>query len=176
MKRTIGITLALCLVGMVWITVSPASARETTIKIGSGVYLDETQIGGNFQVDIPVAKEGKINISPFVDAYVSKKWTKIGGGGLNLLFKGGAGEAGKIFFGVGGGYGQARLHGENANGALATALFGGEFAASEKISIFIQGRWLAVFGGEVVVSNVGTYDLNARHFAIEAGIAFNVGE
>ena len=68
MKRTIGITLALCLVGMVWITVSPASARETTIKIGSGVYLDETQIGGNFQVDIPVAKEGKINISPFVDA------------------------------------------------------------------------------------------------------------
>ena len=50
------------------------------------------------------------------------------------------------------------------------------FAASEKISIFIQGRWLAVFGGEVVVSNVGTYDLNARHFAIEAGIAFNVGE
>jgi hypothetical protein len=165
MKRTIGIALALCLVATIFVYVSPASAREATIKIGSGVYFDETQIGGNFQVDIPVAKEGKINISPFVDAYVSKKWTKIGGGGLNLLFKGGAGETGKIFFGIGGGFGQARLHGENASGALANALFGGEFSASEKISIFIQGRWLAVFGG-----------LDARHFAIEGGLSFNVGE
>ena len=177
MKRMIGIALVVFLVGFV-LYVSPASAREATVKVGGGIYFDESLIGGNFQVDIPVAKEGKVNISPFVDAYVSKSWFKVAGGGLNLLYKGQAGESGKIFFGAGGGIGQVRLQGENGTGGMANALLGGEFAASEKISIFIQGRWIAVFGGEAKVSSglfTRTLDLDARHFAIEGGISFNVG-
>jgi len=177
MKRTIGIALLVCLVGVVFYA-SPASAREATIKLGGGVYFDETLIGGNFQVDIPVAKEGKFNISPFVDAYVSKSPFKVVGGGLNLLYKGQAGESGKIYFGAGGGVGQVRFQGESGTGAMANAVLGAEFAASEKISIFIQGRLLAVFGGEAKVSSgiiTQTLPLDARHFALEGGISFNVG-
>jgi len=175
MKRTIGIALALCFVVMVIVNASPVSARESTLKIGGGVLLKETQIGGNFQVDIPVAKEGKINIAPFVDGYVSKSWIKVAGGGLNLLFKGEAGEGGKIYFGVGGGYGQARKRGESGTGALVNGLLGGEFSASEKISIFIQARGLAIFGGEASTNRI-RQDLNIMSVAVEAGIAFNVGE
>jgi len=174
MNEIMGTTLVVCFVGMLFVSASPVKAREATLKIGGGVLFKETQIGGNFQVDIPVAKEGKIVIAPFVDAYVSKSWIKVAGGGLNLLFKAQAGEGGKIYFGAGGGYGQARKRGEEATGALLNGVLGGEFSASEKISIFIQARGLALLGGEKRDLGI-RQNLDISSVAIEAGFAFNVG-
>ncbi len=161
------LAFAICMVGVLAVSFTSASAREATVKIGGGVFFDESLFGGNAQVDIPVAMDGKINVSPFVDAYVSKSWFKVVGGGLNLVYKVPAGETGKFFVGAGGGFGQVRLSGLDGTGAMANVQIGGEFEVSEKISIFGQGRWLGFWGG--------TDDLEPRNFAIEAGIAFNLG-
>jgi hypothetical protein len=166
------------------------SADAGSFKIGGGMFFDNNIPGAHLSVDIPVG-EGSFAISPFAD-FFHKSESKIYGGGLNALIKKPAGESSTFYFGAGGGLAnvkvEASVPGATASAsktsAMANVVAGLEFGVSEKTSIFAQGKWIGTFGGSDATANVsvaGTtvtvpIDLQIKHFALEAGVAFSFGE
>ena len=180
MRKLFVLGMALCLLAL---GAAETDARQATLRIGPGIYLDGSIIGAVGAIDIAVAKEGRVTVGPWVNAFISKSNSKIAAGGVQLLYKIPAGETAKIFFGAGGGGGQVRSGGFDGIGGAYAITAGAEAGAGEKLRFFAQVQAMGVFGGEERVTlGTGifaipvTVDMNARHIAIGAGIAFNFGE
>ena len=147
MKRVIGIAV-LC--GIIGLLVAPTSAKEVAVKAGGALYFgDDVSYGGAVAVDVPTPfLEGRIFVSPFVDIYPfggpSDSNVKIGAGGVSVLYKALAGEGVHVYGGVGGGMGQVRFQDESKSGGMFAVMGGLQYAATEKISVFAQGKFLAI--------------------------------
>ena len=182
MRRVIGIAVLFCIIGLL---VAPTSAKETTVKLGGGAFFgEETIFGGAAAVDVPTSfLEGMLHVSPFVDAFISKKWYKAAGGGINIILKKEANEKAKVYGGVGGGIGHTRYRGTKKTHGLVDVVGGVEFQATSQISIFAQGKFMAFLASEesvrVTVGGVTRtvkYPMGPRKAAVEVGVAFNVGQ
>ena len=182
MKKVIGIAVLCCMVGLL---VAPTSAKEVAVKAGGALYFgDDVSYGGAVAVDVPTPLlEGRIFISPFVDLYPyggpSKSNVKIGVGGVSALYKAPAGEGLQVYAGLGGGAGQVRFQNKKETGGMLALMAGLQYAATEKISVFAQGKFLAIMTDDITVGTVaGNRDtMDApRKFTVQAGVAFNVGQ
>ena len=111
-------------------------------------------------------------------AFVSKSSAKVYGGGAQVVIKAPAGESAKVYFGAGGGYGQAKSGGLDGTGVAYSISGGVEIGVSEKLTIFGQAQFLGVKGGteRITVGNFSrTIDLDANNLSIGAGIAIDFG-
>ena len=181
MRNVLGIVIAICVVGLL---VAPAPAKEMMVKVGGGALAgDETIFGPTVALNIPTELlEGRLNIQPFAEGYINKSWFKVAGGGVNAIIKHEAGEGLQVFGGAGGGVGHVRYRGESKTTGLVNAIAGLEYAASDKITVFVQGKYLYVVSGvdyryRMLTSTVfRTTTIDVQDFAIQAGLAFNVGQ
>ena len=183
MKKVLGIAVVCCVIGLL---IAPASARDALVKVGGAVYFgDDPLYGGAIAVDIqtPLLEE-RLYVSPFADVYAfggdSNSSVKVGAGGVSVLYKAEAGEGVHIYGGVGGGGGQVRFQSESKTGGAIAALLGLQYAAHEKVSVFAQGKFLAMLTDEITVGTIqmgnrATLDA-PKKFTIQVGVAINVGQ
>jgi hypothetical protein len=182
MKKVFGIAIVCCVFALI---AAPVSATEVLVKVGGGVYLgDETLFGPVAAVDIPTpALEERLYVQPFVDAYISKSWFKVAGGGVNLIYKYEAEEGITVYGGAGGGVGHVRFRGNNGTGGMINVLAGAQYAATDQISVFGQAKYMAVLKDLdyriALPAPLGTVTRSLdgpKDFAIQVGVAFTVGQ
>lgn len=196
MKRFFGIAVAICLAGLVLFGAGPAHAQKV-LRIGAGIHFDENVPGVNIALDIPFG-EAENAISPFADFFYNSR-NQIYTGGLNLVVKKYVGAKGQVYFGGGGGVGYLKSKTDYTTAdtppttvqisasktqGMADALFGVEYEATERAAIFVQARWIGLFGGSSQANDQGIKDANGnvvaadlavKAFALQAGIAFHFG-
>jgi hypothetical protein len=185
------VILSVTLVILVVIAVPYEVHAQRSLRLGAGVHLDENSPGVTAALDVPIG--GSVfGVSPFFDFH-SKSGSQVLGVGINVLIKKAEGKA-WVYLGGGGGYGSVRSERDflSAAGtatqkvssskgqAMADAVFGVEYNATEKAAIFIQAKWLGFFGGndQTVALPDGTsstVDLGIRNFAFHVGLSFRMG-
>jgi hypothetical protein len=172
-----------------------AAHAQRTMKFGAGVHLDENTPGIMAAVDIPLG-DGVLGVSPFIDLF-SKAGSQIISGGLNALIKKAEGKA-WVYIGGGGGFGYIKSDAEYMGGGatqkvsasktqgMANGIVGVEYWGSDKISVFAQARFIALFGGSGTMvplvppadsdgSTTFDVDLAVRSFAFQLGLSLKFG-
>ena len=171
-----------------------AAHAQRTMKFGAGIHLDENTPGIMAAVDIPLG-EGVLGVSPFIDIF-SKSRSQIIGGGLNALIKKAEGKA-WVYLGGGGGFGYIKSEMEYIGGGvtqkvsaskiqrMANGIVGVEYWGSDKISVFAQARFIALFGGSGTIvplepeaddgDTTFDVDLAVRSFAFQVGLSLKFG-
>ena len=168
---------------------------ERTFKFGAGIHLDENTPGIMAAVDIPLG-ESVVGVTPFIDIF-SKSGSQIIDGGLNFLIKKAEGSA-WVYIGGGGGWGYIKSGTEYMGGGqthkvsasksqgMMNGIVGIEYWSSDKISVFGQARYIALFGGtgtkvplnppaDSDESTSFDADLAVKSFAFQVGLSFKFG-
>jgi len=181
------------LVILVVIAVPYEVHAQRSLRLGAGVHLDENSPGVTAALDVPIG--GSVfGVSPFFDFH-SKSGSQVLGVGINVLIKKAEGNA-WVYLGRGGGYGSVRSERDflsevgtatqkvstSKGQAMANAVFGVEYNATEKAAIFIQAKWLGFFGGKDQIVSLPDPDappvpvnLAIRNFAFHVGLSFRMG-
>ena len=158
------------------------------------MFLDGDLPGVCASVDVPLGGSGAA-FSPFADVYF-KAGDRVAAFGAHMVFRRPAGQKSWMYIGGGGGFGNVKsekhetdylpdLQVDNILVAkktvpMASAVLGMEYASTERTSMFIQGRWIAMLGGsdtKVLLSD-GTErgaHLDVKHVAVNVGLAVHFG-
>ena len=155
-KILVVLAVALCLVA-----IQTTANAQVDIRVGGGLIFDNTVPGGGAAVDIALTES--IQISPFAD-YFHKNSTDIIPLGVNVKLTGPLGESDALFY-VGVGGGMVRVDtGTSVNKLLIDAVGGIDYPATEKIYIYMEGRYM--WAADDALNDVAAF----------AGIKFSVGE
>ncbi len=172
------------------------AGAQGALKFGAGVHFDEKMPGVCASIDIPLGGS-YYAFSPFAEAFF-KGDNSVAGVGLNLMVKRPSGQKTLMYVAAGGGLGYVKSVRDRSevdddgqqvfetleaskSQILANALIGLEYASTERASIFVQAKWVGMFGGGqtvVTLSNgtTTTADLDVKNLAVQVGVAFHLGD
>lgn len=187
MKRAGLAVLIVCL----GLFLSAEAHAEGAFRLGGGVHFDEDLPGVSVAVDIPIG-EGNLAFGPFGD-YHFKGGSRVAAAGVNLLVRRPAGSKAWMYIGAGGGIGNVKSENDWSDGTIretleakktqtmANAVVGFDYATTERASMFIQLRWMGMFGGDgtevaVPTGESVTADLDVKALSAHVGLAIHFGE